>query len=399
MKLNLKHLAMFTLAACTTTAASSAELRDLTSQSVLKASSAKVAKTNIEMNKMIRIDPRTGEVIKTTEGKTGGHSGSTRDSSSTPEQTPPQPYDYFDGYGANLTSYFLSELAMGVYSQATNEDLFLQDLTERFEPRGIEPQNIEVMMDDDLGTELAVFTIGNCTVISFRGTSGEGTKKPKIDQEIDLMDYPIGVNIGGKTCRIHEGFWISTDIVYDWVLEKAEEAHEAGRKVILTGHSLGGAKATVAALRLHYVDDIPVTMLQTFGSPKVGDVDFKNRFNDVGANDIKLAEVTERFVVIGDPATTFPHKELVSFYPFVIYYHHVGTTHSIFTENLDADQFDIQFSSGEIFFTPSPFQWNAFLSGGGEHMWYDDALFWEIVGDQTYWWIHGMLFDHESIEQ
>lgn len=43
---------------------------------------------------------------------------------------------------------------------------------------------------------------------------------------------------------------------------------EKKRKLYITGHSLGGALATVATARLAFVDDIEIAALYTFGSPK-----------------------------------------------------------------------------------------------------------------------------------
>lgn len=48
--------------------------------------------------------------------------------------------------------------------------------------------------------------------------------------------------------------------------------HEEGRsrKLYVTGHSLGGALATIAAARLVFVDDLNVAALYTIGSPRYG---------------------------------------------------------------------------------------------------------------------------------
>ena len=40
------------------------------------------------------------------------------------------------------------------------------------------------------------------------------------------------------------------------------------RKLYVTGHSLGGALATLAAARLHYSDNVDVSAMYTFGSPR-----------------------------------------------------------------------------------------------------------------------------------
>lgn len=40
------------------------------------------------------------------------------------------------------------------------------------------------------------------------------------------------------------------------------------RRLYITGHSLGGALATIAAARLAFVDDIDITAIYTIGSPR-----------------------------------------------------------------------------------------------------------------------------------
>ena len=191
--------------------------------------------------------------------------------------------------------------------------------------------------------------------------------------------------------------------MYDWVYDQALQGHITGRKVYLTGHSLGGAKATVAAARLHYDSVIPVHSLQTFGSPKVGDIDFRTILSDAGTDGTKLGNMTERFVVLGDPATTFPAGEYVpgKWTPKYIKYYHVGNTHSINPINGKSAGFEIYFDSGEIWFQPTLSQWNGFLSGAGdsEHMWYDDALYQEAINDPSLLEIKDALAEHEFVEQ
>lgn len=359
----------------------------------------------------IMIDPRTGEVI-TSSGRTSSSTGSQTNSNDEPTASSEpvyRPYDFFDPQDtgtSSLNSYFLAQLSMGVYSTALTETDFERDLIFRFEPQGILEDNIAVRMHMVSGAEAAAFRIGDATVIAFRGTSAEGTQVPDADAESDLLDVPIKISVNNKECRVHQGFWESTDSIYDWVENIARSAHNAGRKVFLTGHSLGGARATVAAFRLHYEDNIPVQSLQTFGSPKVGDANFRAMFFNHGAGGVRLVDVTERFVVLGDPATTFPDKESIWDdqwkLPVVVYYEHVGNTHNILPlTGTNSSHYDIMFDSGEIFFVPTASQWIGFLSGAGdnEHMLYDDALLHEVINDPAYIELKDMLIEHESVEQ
>ncbi|QEF99774.1 Lipase (class 3) [Stieleria maiorica] len=388
--------------------ARAAERIDTTKQSSASKPVADTAQIDtIESSVQWSIDPRTGEV--TTGSRSTGSGGTSTGTSDDEIATPViLPYDFFDAEDngmSSLNSYFLSQLSMGVYSDALSGTAFRQDLIDRFTPQGIPADGIDVIMDAISGSEAAAFRIGNATVIAFRGTSAEGTLTPERDAEVDLLDVPIKVKLNDKECRVHQGFWESADAVFDWVAGHARSAHNAGRKVFLTGHSLGAARATVCAARLHYDENIPVQSLQTFGSPKVGDVQFRSILGDVGPDGIKLAEVTERFVVLGDPATTFPDKEAIWENwktPTIIYYEHVGNTHNINPlTGTNSAHYEILFDSGEIFFVPTASQWIGFLSGAGdnEHMLYDDALLHEVINDPMYIEIKDLLIEYESVEQ
>ncbi len=392
--------------------ASAAERRDLenSKESTQKIDSIATVNDLIRVTGRVIYDPRTGETryVEDTSKPSAGSRGGNTDSGESPEETVEiLPFDLFfadDDGTSTLNSYFLSQLSMGVYGKADTEEGFRDEMIALFEPQGIKSWNIHVKMDHDSGSEVAVFDIGDATVIAFRGTSGEGTTNPGVDQEVDLLDVPLKLKLNEKECRIHQGFWDSTDAVYDWVFDQALSAHISGQKIFLTGHSLGAAKATVAAVRLHYEDGIPVQSLQTFGSPKVGDKDFRSLCADIGTDGVKLAEVTQRFVVLGDPATTFPEKEAIGFNllgPIWVFYHHVGITHTIHPLNADSSTFEIWFDSGEIGFTPYPWQWAAFLTGKGdsEHMWYDDALLEEVVDDPTLIEFKDLIVEHASVVQ
>lgn len=67
-----------------------------------------------------------------------------------------------------------------------------------------------------------------------------------------------------------------------------------GRPVILTGHSLGGAQATLAALDLPSIIEVV-----TFGSPRVGDPDFVAYYQSLGLS-------TTRYVNMSDPVPWLP---------------------------------------------------------------------------------------------
>jgi len=105
-------------------------------------------------------------------------------------------------------------------------------------------------------------------VLSFRGTEIKQWK----DIETDL-NIPFYKDKGGE---VHRGFYEAYAVV-------AKEIILALKKIrvplYVTGHSLGGALATVAAMNLPDQDQIAACY--TFGSPRVGNDEFVEAFYSV----------------------------------------------------------------------------------------------------------------------
>lgn len=94
-------------------------------------------------------------------------------------------------------------------------------------------------------------------VICFRGTEpGEFS-----DIKADLNAIPDRAQIGGF---VHNGFQEEVNKVWGEIQFLLK--HSEGKKFYMTGHSLGGAMATIAASRLQD----SVDCLYTYGSPRVG---------------------------------------------------------------------------------------------------------------------------------
>lgn len=105
--------------------------------------------------------------------------------------------------------------------------------------------------------------------MAFRGT----------DQVEDWLD---NIDIREKDALFgffHEGFWVATQDIWPQIYNDYQHAHrEKGRPLFLTGHSLGGAMATIAAAEL--IDkDIPFTSVYTFGQPRTMNRETGRKFN------------------------------------------------------------------------------------------------------------------------
>jgi triacylglycerol lipase len=104
------------------------------------------------------------------------------------------------------------------------------------------------------------------TVVCFRGTDNIR------DIIFDLAIEPTCLTNMG---HVHAGFF--HDLNEFWPLLKSILS-EKNKPLTFIGHSLGGALATLAVADC-LLNTIPVTYLCTFGSPKVGDAVFADRFD------------------------------------------------------------------------------------------------------------------------
>jgi len=108
-------------------------------------------------------------------------------------------------------------------------------------------------------------------VLAFRGTEA-----PTDGGNRFLLQWLVNCDFGqidGYGGRVHKGFAQTVDLLWDQIHQQVRAALAAGCKLWVTGHSLGGALATLAAARLTN-EAIPVAGVYTFGSPRVGDVAF-----------------------------------------------------------------------------------------------------------------------------
>jgi triacylglycerol lipase len=140
-------------------------------------------------------------------------------------------------------------------------------------------------------------------IVSFRGTQAESWT----DRITGLKFWPRPWSGPG---RVHRGFraalmWVWPDL--ERFLARFRGAGRIRRSVWFTGHSLGGALATLAA---HLFDD--AQGVYTIGSPCVGDATFAAAFA------AKMERRSIRYTHGRDTVTVLPPEHLLG-------YRHVGT--------------------------------------------------------------------------
>lgn len=103
-------------------------------------------------------------------------------------------------------------------------------------------------------------------IVVFRGTELQDPRDILTDLKIRKRD----LSAQGRVGRVHRGFSQALDKIWDDV-EQAIACLSGSQYLMMTGHSLGGALAVLAANRIG--ESRPVGLM-TFGCPRVGDTEF-----------------------------------------------------------------------------------------------------------------------------
>jgi len=172
----------------------------------------------------------------------------------------------FNATTFNLTNaWWLSEVSTLVYA---SKDF----VKSQFRKAGLP----DVKYFENKSTQCYVANNDKFAIVAFRG-SEIWKKKETFDLKEVLADLNTIVDIwladwqqGGK---VHRGFKEALEGVWPDLLPYIRELQSKGCKIWITGHSLGGALATLFASQYNSAQGV-----YTFGSPRVGNDVFKEHF-------------------------------------------------------------------------------------------------------------------------
>lgn len=150
----------------------------------------------------------------------------------------------------------LARLAQSVYLESDEMGLFAQDL-------GFS----EFDWIESADTQAAVLETDRQRALVFRGTSNVHDWLTNLDAWRGTREEFVG--------EVHQGFYDALMIVLDDIVPLVQKDHKT---LYITGHSLGGALATLAK------GIFPHGRLYTFGSPRVGDKEFAESIDNLGHN-------------------------------------------------------------------------------------------------------------------
>ena len=173
-------------------------------------------------------------------------------------------------------AYWMARLSKEVYlkrsedNQAPDEDSILANLKKE------DGKFISVLGIDKNSAQAALIEHESFLCIAFRGT----------DELADWLDNINAFSTKALFGEFHRGFWNSVEDVWRPINDKFRFLQqERKRPLFITGHSLGGAMATIAAAKLAH-EDKPFTSVYTFGQPRaltretaqIFDAECKSRF-------------------------------------------------------------------------------------------------------------------------
>jgi hypothetical protein len=128
----------------------------------------------------------------------------------------------------------------------------------------VEFSDLTLFVDSGTGAEaFAARRSGDgTTLLAFRGTQPDDIKNLVADARADLVAWPETAG------RVHGSFAAVARTLMPQIRQWIDSTNPDLKKLILTGHGLGAALATLAATTLR------PAWLVTLGSPRVGDADF-----------------------------------------------------------------------------------------------------------------------------
>eukprot|EP01097_Dermamoeba_algensis_P004154 TRINITY_DN275_c0_g1_i1.p1 TRINITY_DN275_c0_g1~~TRINITY_DN275_c0_g1_i1.p1 ORF type:complete len:305 (-),score=29.09 TRINITY_DN275_c0_g1_i1:29-943(-) len=163
-----------------------------------------------------------------------------------------------------------------------------------------------------------IATRGTTIIIAFRGTVR--TEEENIFSNIQVWrssPYPEFPQVG-----VHSGFWNSFNSVRFNLIQAIQRVSASleGKvsELIFTGHSLGGALASLAAFEYTRnlskdARKLPIKLV-TFGAPRVGEVDFANELSKRLTTSWRITNWKDPVVQIPSRRLGFRHAQREIFY-------------------------------------------------------------------------------------
>jgi hypothetical protein len=110
--------------------------------------------------------------------------------------------------------------------------------------------------------------------------------------------------------RTHPGFDAAVAELFPDLIDRVKAELTPSRRLFVTGHSLGGAMATLFAFRAQALEQVPVQGVYTYGAPRLMNVPFAAHYQS------QLGPRTHRWQNRSDPAPALPPGQPIGENPF-----------------------------------------------------------------------------------
>lgn len=140
----------------------------------------------------------------------------------------------------------------------------------------------------------------SAVVIAFRGT--QTTTEWITDADVSFTRFPFAPSAG----YTHAGFTGIYSTMRDRILPALRRV-SSGRRLYVTGHSLGAALATLHALDAAVNLRFASWVMYNFASPRVGDRQFAGRYNEAVKTSIRFVNTADIVPKLPPTATGYTH--------------------------------------------------------------------------------------------
>lgn len=187
--------------------------------------------------------------------------------------------------------------------------------------------------------------------VSYHGTRGNNLQEIKHDLQATQTKRTLGT---GKKISLHSGFNAEFEDSKSDLDEKLKLAlsKAEGAKINFTGHSLGGAVATIAALHYCTNEDSKVTpeavKLITFGAPRVLQKDSVGIFNETLGDEKAIRIEIANDIIPRVPPETLGYKH-VGFQINIGYVGHAVVKYNSALETQNTEERNFKFMSSDIY--------------------------------------------------
>ncbi len=221
-----------------------------------------------------------------------------------------------------LNAYLLAQISFLAYSDSDGEEPF-QEYEERMET-SFQGWGLEVVRVIDVYQPAEIYkTSGSTQVVIARNDQsifvtfvGSETWDDGEDLDSDLNVAWKSLDSWGKNLAVHEGVYEALEIAWSQVLDAVQD-YRGQRKLWITGHSLGGSLAQLAAFRFHrfHQKSCPVQGVTTYAQLRIGNPQFATTMTAY------FGTRSQRWALSGDVVTVFPS--------WIMGYQHTGILNNI----------------------------------------------------------------------